>query len=304
MLEKLVAKYDTCQYRGILYHACSVLFMGISPVLSKIGLISLSPLLAAGINCFIVFLLVMYHHDKISIRAILANYKKLSFIALLNSIAIGSFFVALNLTSADVVVFIGRFYVFFVVLWGIIFLKEYIPRERQVFLFLGFAGLLMYSYKTMDLDYYIGIFVSLTSAIFFSCSNFYTKQLLSYVNKDELLLSTNLIASIFLITIYLTTIDQIVSPSKTDIFFIFLGAFFGNFLGVRLFYKGLHATEFYKAGVVRSFTPVLTMLYSIPVFGLPNYSLLNWIGGGILLICLVCFFLPLDKVKFKQLQDK
>lgn len=278
------------EHKGIFYHIGSTFLMAMSPVLFKLGLESTEPLYAASLSCLFTSLFSCFGSNPKKWLGQHFYEKNLILVGGLNAIAIGFLFGALAIATPDIVAFINRFYIVFVVLWGILILKEKIRFIELVFLTLAITGLLMFSYRQLDWGFYSGIFLSFLSAIFFSVSNFYTKKILSFIDHNRVIFITNLFSGFFLMLSLFIFSRDFIPPSLRELMFIILGAFSGGYLGLNLFYKGLNECDFHVAGIIRSFVPLLTMAYSIQIFGLSALTFFNGVGAFLLFFSLLAFF--------------
>ncbi|WP_010097406.1 DMT family transporter [Ornithinibacillus scapharcae] len=275
--------------KGYIYNLLSVFMMAVGPLLSKFGLLEISPAKAAVINTITVivasYLLGLLQRKKV----VFYFEKEIIWLALFNSIGVIFLFLSTNLLSPVEIGFIGRFYTVFAVLLSVLILKEKLSKNEAIFITLAILGAFLFVNKGGDFNTnWLGSFFAILYTFFFALTNIFIKKTMSKERNSNSILFTNNCITLVFVLLYATFTEDFFNRdySYTGIGYIVLSSLFTGFLGTLLLYKALEHLRFSIANVTRAFSPILLALISFPFFPI-EITIQNTLGAIVLVVSIL-----------------
>lgn len=263
--------------------------MGVGPLLSKFGLLEISPAKASVINTITIilgsYLFGLLQHRKVNFYF----EKEILMLALFNSIGVIFLFLSTSLLSPVEIGFIGRFYTMFAVILSVILLKERLNRNEILFISLAILGAFLFVNRGSNLDSNIlGSFFAIIYTFFFALTNIFIKKTLAKErDSNSILFTNNCITFLFVFLYAFSTGDLFNSEySVTGIGFIVASSLCTGFLGTLFFYKALEHLRFSIANATRAFSPLLLAVISFPFFPI-ELTIQNTLGAVILIVSIL-----------------
>lgn len=285
--------------KGHIFNFLSVLALAVGPLLSKFGLLQISPGYAALINAATIvaasFLYNLTGKNKVS----LILEKNVILLALFNSLGVIFLFLSIELLSPVEIGFLGRFYTVFAVLLAVLLLKERLSRVEVIFSCSAVAGVFLFVEPGGDYtENLLGSSFALLYTFFFALTTIYIKKTMSADKNSNSLLFTNNIFSMGIISVYVVAGGEGAGGafSLEGAGFIILSSLLGGFLGTLLLYEALKYLRFSIANVTRAFSPLLLAIISYPFF--PIEITLKNTAGAILIVGSILFLAWGDKKKY------
>ncbi|SDR12676.1 DMT family transporter [Virgibacillus salinus] len=287
--------------KGHMFNVLSVLMLAVGPLLSKFGLLQISPAKAALINVLTIitacFLLGFFTKNYVKFYF----EKDIILLAIFNSLGIIFLFLSIDLLSPVEIGFLGRFYTVFAVILSVIFLNEKLSRKETFFI--TFAILGAFLFVEVGGDYtnnIIGSLFAITYTFFFALTNIFIKKSMTKQKSSNSIMFTNNCISLFFVLIYALILGELFNGnySYEGIGFLIISTLFGGFLGTLLLYEALKYLRFSIANVTRAFSPILLAVISYPFFPI-EITIKNTIGALILIISILLLTVGEKKEKVK-----
>ncbi|UOQ49798.1 DMT family transporter [Gracilibacillus caseinilyticus] len=275
--------------KGHLYNMLSVLMLGVGPLLSKFGLLQISPSKAALINVLTIIT------ASVLLGLFTKNYVKFYFekniilLAVFNSLGIIFLFLSIDLLSPVEIGFLGRFYTVFAVILSVFFLNEKFSRKELFFITFAILGTFLFVDTGGDYtNNLIGSLFALLYTFFFALTNIFIKKTLSKQKSSNSIMFTNNSISLLFVIFYTLIMWELFDGNYSfkGIGFLVLSTLLGGFLGTLLLYEALKYLRFSIANVTRAFSPLLLAVISYPFFPI-EITVKNTLGAIILIISIL-----------------
>ncbi|MFC0557786.1 DMT family transporter [Halalkalibacter alkalisediminis] len=288
--------------RGHVFNLLSVLAVAIGPLLSKFGLLQISPAKAAMINALTI-IIASYLLGLFTKKRVQFYFKKdMLLLALFNSLGVIFLFVSMDLLTPVEIGFIGRFYTVFAVLLSVFILKERLSRREIIFIVLAIAGVFLFVEKGGNYQaHLLGSVIAILYTFFFALTNVFIKKTLSENRTSNSILFTNSCTTLVFITIYALISGQLFDghyPLEA-VGYIAVSSLFSGFIGTIFLYEALKYLRFSIANVSRAFSPVLLAIISFPFFPI-ELTIQNTTGAIILIVSILLLSLGNKKEESKE----
>ncbi|WZY00016.1 EamA family transporter [Bacillus sp. FSL W7-1360] len=286
---------------GHMYNAASIVFTAIGPLMSKFGVIHISPGKAALVNMLTVivasFIWGLISRNKV----VFYVAKDVMWMALFNAIGVIALFISISLLSPVMIGFLGRLYTIFAVILAVLILKERMTKKEVVFIAVALLGTFLFVGEGGgESALLIGVITAIIYTFFFALTNIYIKKTQTKDrNANAILFTNNVIALGFVLVYVLFTDDLSTGFRWQGAFFIVLSSLFTGFVGTLLFFKALQYMRFSIANVTRAFSPVLLAVISFPFFPIA-ITAQNIVGAVILLGSIVLLAMEDQKTEKKK----
>ncbi|WP_117160711.1 DMT family transporter [Paraliobacillus sp. X-1268] len=275
--------------KGHFFNLVSVITMAVGPLLSKFGLLEISPAQASVINTITViiasYLLGVIQHRKVNFYV----EKEIMMLALFNSIGVIFLFLSTNLLSPVEIGFIGRFYTVFAVILSVLILKERLSKKEVIFITLAILGAFLFVNRGGDFDSNIlGSLFAVIYTFFFALTNIFIKKTMSKERDSNSILFTNNCITLIFVLLYATITGDLLNSdySITGVSFIITSSLLTGFLGTLFLYKALQHLRFSIANVTRAFSPLLLATISFPFFPI-EITIQNVLGAIVLILSIL-----------------
>lgn len=251
---------------GFTLNLLSVLIMSISPLMNKFSLVTVTPLQAAFYNS--VFAMI-FTYIYIKVRKLKLNLIKDPLIWVLgvtNTLGIYLQYLSINILGPIAVGFIGRFYIIFTIILSLIFLHEKFSGTDWIIVISTIIGSFLVTQPgEWSLTSIWGLVFAFGYTLSFAVTNFFAKKLVADNGSESVLLYNQGTSAVILLVVNLFT-GSFSNVSYSGVSYLALSAFFSGFVGLLLFYEGLKYISFSSANIIRSLSPVVILIYSMPFF--------------------------------------
>ncbi len=270
--------------KGYLYMVVSTLLISLAFIFNTIALESTSSIIASlflfGFSTIGSFALLAVTGKIRKIRTLLAKFwKPLLLIGVLNGGSATLWFYLLGLMGPSLLSFLLRFSTIFMIVMGIVFLKERFSKLEIVGGATMIAGTFIVSYSNGNFIL-IGISLAMILSVIFASIQFLNKMYIKEI--DPLVINALRVlftfATIFLIAPWMT---ELRIPSTTALGWIALSSVSAGIIGFLLNYKALELIDLSKTAVIQSLQPFVVVVYSLFILGSVP-SGLQMIGGFVI----------------------
>lgn len=270
--------------KGHLLNMLSVIMLALGPLLSKFGLLQVSPTKAALINVItivcasFIFGLFMKQYVQLYLE------KNIILLALFNSLGIIFMFLSIDLLSPVEIGFLGRFYTVFAVILSVFILKERLTRWEMGCILFAILGVFLFVDAGGDyLNNLLGTSFAVLYTFFFALTNIYIKKTLTNEKNSNSIMFTNNCLSLVFVLIYALVVGELFDGSFAveGIGFLVASTLLGGFLGTLFLYEALKYLRFSIANVTRAFSPLLLAIISYPFFPI-DITVKNTVGAIVL----------------------
>ena len=202
----------------------------------------------------------------------------------INAVAASLFFTSLDLLDASTTAFIVRLSTIFVILIGMLFLREKLTKYDFIGILFGVGGALLLNHgiDSRGFDSHTkGLFIALFAALAIALHQIAAKMYVKKVGALALVNVRVLFSSLFLFVIVLATNSMQSLPLIAFPIFAIGGGIFAV-AGFVFFYKALELEDVSKVAIIRTLDPFVVLVYSVILFGLfPDW---HEITGGSLIV--------------------
>ena len=221
-----------------------------------------------------------------------------------NALAASLFFTALDLLDASTTAFIVRFSTIFIIIIGVIFLKEKLTKYDLVGILFAIGGAFLINYGIESHGsglHAIGLLVGLLAAFAIALHHITAKIYVKKVGALALVNIRVLFTSMFLFAFAFATGS--VEPIVTEaIPFLAIGGGVLAVAGFVFFYKALELEDVSKVAIVRTMDPFVVLIYGVILFWFfpdSNHTLPDWyeLAGGSLIVAGVTIIILKQKLK-------
>lgn len=211
-------------------------------------------------------------------------------IALMNAVGVVCMFMSIDLLHPTVFSLMSRSVIFFSIFLSYFILKETFIWKEFYWMCLAIAGMLVFLAAHCANDFYfLGIATTLLHSFLFALSNITTKRLTGHLNLKSLLFTTHIMTYLFLMVAW---VGMAIFKHHPVVFFpehhshVLTGCSAGFLLvSMLLYFKGAEYISFKRSNIIRTISPLVLHVLSIPFFPL-SISILGMFGMGICLVAL------------------
>ncbi len=224
-------------------------------------------------------------------------WKPIVVLGLVNGATAVVWLFTLNLIGPSSLGFLMRFATVFIVVLGVVYLKEKFNRGEIFGSVIMIIGVFVMTFKGGD-HLIAGVFLALFISLVVSLEQLFLKK---YVKEIEPIVfnALRLGFTFLVVLIYVAGRMNLVLPSVDIMFLIFLGAILSAVIGFVLYLKALEVAELSKVTVIQSLNPFIVLIYSLIFLGsIPTG--LQLVGGVI--TGLGAFFLVLARYRPKIIE--
>ncbi len=270
--------------KGYSYAFLSVVVMVGATVLNSIYIQGISNMSAAFINTITVLSVLGIQrvctkkkiiHRRISMKIILMG--------VFNLIGLLCMFEAVRLLGASSYAFVSRLSIIFSLLIGILILNEK-TKISYLGIVLTLVGIVVMQFSDLSQESLTGIFVTVIFTLCISISNALAKVESEY-SADEKLLYNSLVCIIPL-SLYMIASKEIMTLHLDyTTLFVFIGtSILSGFLGMKFYFLALKTVDFSTVTIIRTISPVLTLVISDVILKLHPITERKLWGGLLILI--------------------
>lgn len=219
--------------------------------------------------------------QKAMVNAVKKSWKKLLLFGVFNGIAVLFFFYSVNAIGAAATTFLDRVQVIYMVLLGVIFLKEKFNKFELMGLTVAVIGVFAFSYSSNTLFNYKTLYI-LIGTIFFSIAQLIAKR--EVKNTDPIILVfIRAVLTMTLLFFVVLALSKPVLPGKNLIILLILAPTLSAVFQFILLYEAFKYVDLSKAVIVQSLMPLLTWGFAWWLIG-EVLEPLQVIGGILILV--------------------
>lgn len=274
---------------GTLLSVLSLFSMSLAPLLNKYALVSLNWCWGAALSslfCFLIAAVAKPSEFRELVRSRFDVSKPLVFIALTNSLGLLCQYGAVAQLEPATLSILGRMYVVFAIVLAQVFLRERCARAEYIVLTCVLTGAGLFCWTANFRGNALGITLCLAYCFFFALTHLQIKIETSRSSANKILLTNNLVTAVVLIPVAFACAGSLHDASFQTISLIAGAAFFGQWLGLLLFYESLKRIPMVKANLIRSFSPIVGVAVTYPFFPV-ILSRIQVIGASVMIFALV-----------------
>jgi drug/metabolite transporter (DMT)-like permease len=274
---------------GVLLSILSLFTMSVAPVMNKFASTHLSWAWGAALSslfCFAICFIAQPRAMTAVFRGRTLISKSLLLIALTNSAGLLCQYGAVVRLDPPTLSILGRMYVVFAILLAQFILKERCTRIEGATFALVFSGAMLFCWNSSLGSDWIGIGLCLAYCFFFALTHMQVKVETSKTSANAILLANNFLSSLFLLPLAYKVAGPIPSTGASAVLLILGAAFFGQWLGLLLFYESLKRIPLVRANLIRTFSPIAGVLVSLPFFPL-EITRLQFAGAAVMILALI-----------------
>lgn len=288
------------QTKGYLYMAVSTLLISLAFIFNTFALKAINPITGA----FFVFafsmvgtLVMLAVTGKMrKVKQLLSQFwKPLLLIGVLNGVSATMWFYLLGLLGPSLLSFLLRFSTIFMIIMGIVFLKERFSRLEIIGGAIMIAGAFIISYSNGELIL-LGVSLSILLSIIFSAVQFLNKIYIKEI--DPIVINSLRIVFTFVtISAIVLWTSELSVPPITTLGWLALSSICAGIIGFLLNFKALELIDLSKAAVIQSMQPFAVVIYSLLLLGSVPGNM-QMFGGTVIIVGTMISVLARYKPKF------
>ncbi|MBI1978845.1 MAG: DMT family transporter [Candidatus Aenigmarchaeota archaeon] len=286
--------------KGYLYMVISTLLISIAFIFNTFALRGTNPTTGAffvfGFSTIGTFAMLVATKKIGKIKQLMPRFwKPLLLIGVLNGVSATLWFYLLGLMGPSLLSFLLRFSTIFMIIMGIVFLKERFSKLEIVGGLIMIAGTFIISYSNGELILF-GVSLAMILSAVFSAVQFLNKVYIKEI--DPLVINALRVLFTFatVSTIALWT-SQLAVPPLATLGWLALSSISAGMIGFLLNFKALQLIDLSKTAVIQSMQPFVVVLYSILLLGSVPSSL-QMFGGIVIVVGTIVSVLARYKPKF------
>lgn len=243
---------------------------------------------------FVGLLLLTKKRVPLSILSQPKRLKRLLFAAIFLSLNYVLYLSSLHFVPAETAQMLIQMAPFFMIIGGVVFIKEHFSRGQMVGSVILTSGLLMFfnqQFMTnagIDNNAFItGFFIMLAAAITWAAYAIIQKKMLRYYSSNQIMWCIYLVSTLFFLP--LATPSQISTLNVTALLLLFCCA--NTLVAYGTFAKSLEYLPTAKVSATLAITPLLTVLFSTiaehywpQLYQAQHLNILAYIGGGVVVL--------------------
>lgn len=263
----------------------SILFNAFSILFNKFSLLKLPvPVVVVG-NLFFSLLISLLYYKEIKKHLSLHIFKLCLPVSLINLIGIISLYYSNSVLSPMTLGILSRFYLVFALLLSIYLLREKYTKKQLILILFSIFGCICFVLRdNIEQCHFYNVLICLLSSFCFALGYTITK-IKSVILEPKIMFFYNNLIGILPVYGYFTLFgNEFTWPTSLDYIFLICaaGCFF---ISMMLFFKSLNFLSFGEANALRSLSPVVLSVISLPFFS-EQLSCLNILGVIIMILSL------------------
>lgn len=259
----------------------SLFVMSLAPLFNKYASVNLNWMWGAALSSLFCFSFAAIASPT-EVRKLLSPRSILNrdvcLIALTNVAGLLCQYCAVALLAPATLSILGRVYVVFAVILAQVVLREKSTRLEQITLLFVLVGAALFCWNKDLTVNVLGVALCLAYCFFFALTHLQVKIETRRSSANQILLVNNLISALVLIPIAYWFAGNLPLSDGAAIGFIGAAAFFGQWLGLLLFFESLKRIPLVKANLIRSFSPIVGAAVTYPFFPV-HFSGIQFIGA-------------------------
>ena len=269
---------------GLVYAVLSSLFLSTGFILAKHFLQYTNPetlnTLWFGLAFIASFIALLAKDASKTIKTFREHWKDGLVIGGANAVAAAFWFQAINIAGPTLTAFLIRFSTIFIILLGIVFLKEKLHFHDIVGMVIALGGAFAISFATGD---YLttGVAVALAASFAIAVHQVLSKVYVKTINPLTLVSLRTLYTALFLLA-YAAAFSKLQPFPLEQLPWLTIAIIINAIFGFVFFYKALELLDVSKVAIIRTLDPFVVVVYALVIFQtLPS---LNELFGGTLVV--------------------
>ena len=269
---------------GLVYAVLSSLFLSTGFVVAKHFLEYTNPetlnVLWFGIAFLVAAAFLLLRNRAETVTLFKKNWKDGVIVGGANALAAAFWFQSISLAGPTATAFIVRFSTIFIIILGILFLKEKLHLHDIVGMLIAIAGALTISFGNGD---YLkaGTMVALAASLAIAVHQVLSKAYAKNVNPLMLVCVRSFYTALFLL-IYALIFSKLETFPISQLGSLSAGIVINAVVGFVFFYKALELIDVSKVAIIRTLDPFIVVIYAFIAFH--TFPSLSQFWGGTLVV--------------------
>lgn len=269
---------------GLVYAVLSSLFLSTGFVLAKHFLQYTNPetlnTLWFGIAFIVSIAILLVRNSSKTINAFKDHWKDGLVVGGANALAAGLWFHSINISGPTLTAFLVRFSTIFIIVLGILFLKEKLHLHDVAGLLIALAGAFTISFANGDY-LKVGTLVALAASLAIAVHQVLSKVYVKTIDPLMLVSLRTLYTALFLL-LYAAIFSKLQPFPLGQLPWLTIAITVNAVFGFVFFYKALELLDVSKVAIIRTLDPFIVVVYVFAIFRtVPD---LNEIIGGTLVV--------------------
>lgn len=269
---------------GLVYAVLSSLFLSTGFVLAKHFLQYTNPetlnTLWFGIAFIVSIAILLVRNSSKTINAFKDHWKDGLVVGGANALAAGLWFHSINISGPTLTAFLVRFSTIFIIVLGILFLKEKLHLHDVAGLLIALAGAFTISFANGDY-LKVGTLVALAASLAIAVHQVLSKVYVKTIDPLMLVSLRTLYTALFLL-LYAAIFSKLQPFPLAQLPWLTIAITVNAVFGFVFFYKALELLDVSKVAIIRTLDPFIVVVYVFAIFRtVPD---LNEIIGGTLVV--------------------
>ncbi|MBI2137870.1 DMT family transporter [Candidatus Woesearchaeota archaeon] len=271
---------------GLIYAALSSLFLSTGFIFAKHFLEYTNPetlnTLWFGIAFAISITILLAKNSKKTIKTFREHWKDGLIIGGANAIAAGFWFQAINITGPTLTAFLVRFSTIFIIILGIIFLKEKLHIHDIAGMTIALVGAFVISFANGDY-LKMGTLVALAASLAIATHQVLSKVYVKKIDPLTLVSIRTIFTAMFLLA-YAAAFSKLQPFPISQLPLLFIAIAINAILGFVFFYKALELVDVSKVAIIRTLDPFIVIVYALLISGFHDIPTTREFMGGTLVV--------------------
>lgn len=269
---------------GLAYAILSSIFLSTGFLFAKHFMNYTSPetlnVLWFGIAFVASFSWLLARHPSKTLKLFRMNWKDGVIIGGANAVAAGFWFQSINILGSTLTAFIVRFSTIFIIILGILFLKEKLHIHDVIGMLIAVAGALVISFTSGD---YLrtGTVIALLASFAIAIHQVLSKVYVKTIDPLTLVSLRTLYTTLFLL-IYAAAFSKLQPFPLQQVPLLAVAVLLNAVLGFIFFYKALELLDVSKVAIIRTLDPFVVVVYALILFR--SLPALDELLGGTLVV--------------------
>ncbi len=269
---------------GLIYAVLSSLFLSTGFIFAKHFMkyanVETLNTLWFGIAFLVSIAILLAKDSRKTIKAFREHWKDGMIVGGANALAASFWFNAINITGSTLTAFLVRFSTIFIILLGIIFLKEKLHIHDIIGLLIAIAGAFIINFSggyNISSGVLVAIAASLAIAVHQVLSKVYVKTI-----EPLLLVSLRTLYTAAFLGLYALLTSKLQPFPMGQVPFLTVAIVINAVFGFVFFYKALELMDVSKVAIIRTLDPFIVVIYALALYrAIPDAREL---AGGTLIV--------------------
>ncbi|MBI2144281.1 DMT family transporter [Candidatus Woesearchaeota archaeon] len=270
--------------RGLFYAVLSSLFLSTGFIFARHFLNYTNPetlnTLWFGIAFAVSIAVLLARSPGKTVRTFRLHWKDGIVVGGANAVAAAFWFHAINITGPTLTAFLVRFSTIFIIILGILFLKEKLHIHDIAGMLIALAGAFAISFANGDY-LNVGTLVALAASLAIAVHQVLSKVYVKTIEPLTLVSLRTLFTALFLL-VYALAFSKLQPFPISQLPLLTAAIVVNAIFGFVFFYKALELTDVSRVAIIRTLDPFIVVLYALALFH--TLPALNEFVGGLLVV--------------------